>query len=276
MATKLRRETLSEQMATQLLEYIRSLDIQPGTLLPSETRLSAEYGVSRQVVREALRSLQGRGVLTILNGRGAVVRPLDRESLSFTFSRAIQIDTRSLVELMEVRLGLEMQSATLASRRRTAIEAAELTRIVDAMRGHLHDEEEYANLDLAFHLAIARASHNTMLQHLVESIREATSQAIHMGLRHQPSEKEEPYERVQTGHEGILREILLRQPASAARAMARHLGGATNYFASLDAARDPASAHRARAVRTGEVRGAGPREEVSAQRTVERQQQGPQ
>ena len=236
MTTKLRRETLSEQMASQLLDHIRSLDLQPGALLPSETRLSAEYGVSRQVVREALRSLQGRGVVTILNGRGAVVRPLNRESLSFTFSRAIQIDTRSLVELMEVRLGLEMQSATLAARRRSAAELAQLAGIVAAMRTHLRDEVDYADLDLAFHLAIAGASHNAMLYHLVDSIREAARDAIRMGLRLQSAAEAEPFERVQAGHEAILHEIDRRRPAAAARVMARHLGGATSNLAGMGGA----------------------------------------
>src|SRR5579875_2625798 len=173
MATKLRRETLSEQVASQVLQYIRTHALQPGALLPSETRLSDEYGVSRQVVREALRSLQGRGVLNVVNGRGAMLRPLDGATFSFTFSRAIQLDTHSLVELMEVRLGLEMQCASLAAQRRMDRDVAELTRLVTAMRAQLFDEAAYAELDLAFHLAIAKASGNALLYHLVDSIREA-------------------------------------------------------------------------------------------------------
>jgi DNA-binding FadR family transcriptional regulator len=240
MVTRLRRETLSEQVATRILEHIRTHPLHPGTLLPSEARLGEEYGVSRQVVREALRSLQGRGVLTVLNGRGAMVRPLDGATLSFTFSRAIQIDTHSLVELMEVRLGLEVQCATLAAQRRTDQDVAELTRIAAAMRVHLYDELTYADLDLAFHLAIARAGGNAMLYHLVDSIREAARDAIQLGLHWDRSA--ERLEHMQSGHEAILRAVRQQTVTSAGRLMAQHLGGAVHYFAGIGQT-PPAPAH---------------------------------
>jgi len=224
MGTALRRETLSEQVALQLLDAIRTQHLRPGMLLPSETRLSAEYSVSRQVIREALRSLQGKGVLTIMNGRGAVVRPIDREAFSFAFARAIQIDTHSLFELMEVRLALEVECARLAATRRTTEDLAELHQVTAQMRSHLHDEDAYGALDLAFHLLIARASRNAMLYHLLDSIREASSDAIQVGLRSQRSE--EQLHHMQESHEAILYEVERRRPAAAGLIMEQHLAGA--------------------------------------------------
>jgi len=224
VGTKLRRETLSEQVALQLLDHIRTQHLQPGMLLPSETRLCAEYSVSRQVIREALRALQGKGVLTIMNGRGAVVRPIDREAFSFVFARAIQIDTHSLFELMEVRLALEVECARLAATRRTTEDVAEMREVAAQMRLHLHDEGAYGALDLTFHLLIARASRNAMLYHLLDSIREASSDAILAGLRSQRSE--EQLHHMQESHEAILREVERRRPAAAGLIMEQHLSGA--------------------------------------------------
>ena len=71
---RLDNATLGDRATAALLEFIQVQNLQPGSGLPSEVRLTEFLGVSRPVVREALRNLRGLGVVEILNGRGAVVR----------------------------------------------------------------------------------------------------------------------------------------------------------------------------------------------------------
>ena len=77
MLTNLSRQTLPEQVAENLIDFIASEGLKPGELLPSTAKLSESFGVSRPVVREGLRSLASLGIIEIVNGKGAIVKPID-------------------------------------------------------------------------------------------------------------------------------------------------------------------------------------------------------
>jgi GntR family transcriptional repressor for pyruvate dehydrogenase complex len=236
MLPRLQRETLAERVESALLEYIQRHDLKPGALLPPEAALTAQLGVSRAVVREALKSLQGRGTLQIVNGKGAIVRPSDPRTLRLYFSRAVQIRHEAIVELMETRCGLEAECAELAATRRTAEELAGMEQTVTAMRARLHDSDAYADLDVALHLLIAAASHNTMLAQLVESLRAALQDTVREGLRVRRTDAQ--MDAVQESHERIVVAIGHGDPEEARRAMATHLERA---IAAMNAKLDHAS-----------------------------------
>jgi DNA-binding FadR family transcriptional regulator len=217
MLTKLRRETLAEQASQSLIEFIQTQSLKPGDVLPSEAKLSVDFGVSRPIIREALKSLAGKGVIEIVNGRGAVVKPIDSETLSEFFERAMHENDNTIMELMEVRKGIEVQSAALAAQRRTPEELAKMSGIVSAMRQHLNDPDMYIDLDTSLHLTIASATHNAMMYHLVESMREAIKEF--MRTKSIPQVTHEQYsglERSQSIHESLL-SALERGDVNAAR-----------------------------------------------------------
>lgn len=220
MQTKLRRETLAQQVAHHLLDYIERQGLAPGAFLPSEARLAEEFGVSRPSIREALKALEARGVVEIANGRGATVKAMSSEPLSHFFRRTARVNREALLELLEVRRGLEAQSARLAARRRTAADLAAMARVVATMRQQLGDPEAYTDLDTELHLLIARASGNATLYHLVESIREPLQDTIREGLRRRNPGHQ--YERVQAMHEDLLAALERGDAEEAARAMAVH------------------------------------------------------
>lgn len=220
MLTNLRRETLSDQVARHLLDFIENRRVGPGESLPSEAQLAASFGVSRPIVREALRSLEATGVIDVVNGKGATVKPLTGELLTRFFQRAARLHEGTLVELLEVRKGIEVQSAILAAQRRTPEDLIEMMRLVAEMRGHLRDSERYTRLDAQLHLAIAQASRNTVLRHLVESIREPLEDTIRAGLQRRITD--EQHERVQVLHEELFAAIEAGDPIAAGRAMAVH------------------------------------------------------
>ena len=117
MLNNLTRQTLPEQVAENLIDFIASEGLKPGELLPSTARMSESFGVSRPVVREGLRSLASLGIIKIVNGKGAIVKPIDGSLLHLFFQRAVQLQHKSIMELMEVRKPLEIQSAILATER---------------------------------------------------------------------------------------------------------------------------------------------------------------
>lgn len=220
MLSKLPRATLAEQVARNLLAFIEAQKLMPGTLLPPENQLAADLGVSRPIIREALKSLEGRGIITVLSGKGVMIKPLDSEQLQTFFERAIQLDSETIIDLLELRTSLEVQSASLAAQRGTPVELEELARIVAQMREHIQIPERYVELDIAFHRQVALMAHNSMIYWMVTAIRDALTNALQeAALRQHPDER---FEHVQQGHETILACLRQGDAIGAEQAMSAH------------------------------------------------------
>jgi GntR family transcriptional regulator, transcriptional repressor for pyruvate dehydrogenase complex len=224
MLPKLSRETLAEQAARNLMAFIEAQDLKPGKLLPPETKLAADLGVSRPIIREALKSLEGKGVIEVVSGKGAIVKPLDGQPLQLFFERAMQIESEAIIDLMELRRGIEVQSAALAAQRRTPEEVAQLAEIVAGMRRSLRDPDAYVKLDVTFHRLIASMTRNAMIYHLVGAIRESINGAVRESMLR--PQTDEQLERVQAGHEAILASLEQGDTEEAGRAMAAHFAEA--------------------------------------------------
>ena len=219
MPPQLRRDTLAKQLAEHLIARIED-DLVPGTLLPSEASLAAEFGVSRQVVREALKALAAKDVITIANGKGAIVRPMTSEPLRDFFQRALRNRHATAVELLEVRKGIEVQSAALAAKRRTPAELAELQSILPALGEAVRDPAAFTIIDTQFHLLVAAASHNKLLHHLIESIREPMQESMRAVSRRRVTEEQHAF--ALTAHARIVDAIERAEPEAAGSAMAAH------------------------------------------------------
>ena len=220
MRTQLRRETLSEQVADGLIALIERDELAPGALLPSEATLAAEFGVSRPVVREALKALAAKDVIAIANGKGAIVQPMTSAPLKDFFQRALRNRHATAVELLEVRKGIEVQSATLAAQRRTAAELLELKTILPALGNAVHDPNAFTAIDTQFHLLVAAASHNKILHHLIESIRELMQESMRAVSRQRITEEQHQF--ALTAHARIVDAIERSEPKEAGSAMAAH------------------------------------------------------
>jgi GntR family transcriptional repressor for pyruvate dehydrogenase complex len=223
MRITLRRDSLADQVAHHLLDFIDEHALGPGDALPSEAKLTQEFGVSRPIIREALCTLEARGVIEITNGKGATVKPVGGEVMRDFFHRAVRLRPQTLVELLEVRRGVEIQSAVLAARRRTDEDVARLTVTLQAMGRHLVDVDAYTTLDADLHLCIAAASHNTMLYHLIESLRGPLQETIRAGYNRSSLADKET---LMPLHGDIVAAIRCADADMAARAMASHFDGA--------------------------------------------------
>jgi DNA-binding FadR family transcriptional regulator len=147
-----------------------------GTRLPGDAELTAMFGVSRPVLRESVKTLVAKGLLTTKARVGTVVREraawnmFDADVLAWHLDAGI--DKRFLDDLAEIRLAVEPRAAALAASQRTAEDIAELQRSVDRMCKEASDSAGFADADLALHVGVARASGNLFMRsigHVIEA-----------------------------------------------------------------------------------------------------------
>lgn len=152
---------------------------EPGSALPSEGELALRYGVSRLTIREALKVLAGRDLVELRSGKRAVVRSPSSETLSRYLNVAIRRDPSAILELNEIRLGLEAQAASLAATQATkaslTVLRGALQRMADLAENFDRPETErdYHQADIEFHEALAIASGNQMLALVLTSFEDA-------------------------------------------------------------------------------------------------------
>lgn len=218
------RGSLSERAVAALLDHVLSERLAPGTSLPSMDALAAILGVSRPVVREALNALKALGVVEITNGKKTVVRRLDNEVLHIYFRRAVQEIDASIREVMEIRLGIETRAASLAARHRTDAHLEALKELLGGMETAKTDAETFSRLDSTFHRAIAEASGNRLILHVVESLETALRNAAYHGLKRIVDDT--ALEAVVVEHRGIVEAIERRDEVAAAGVMQVHISAA--------------------------------------------------
>jgi DNA-binding FadR family transcriptional regulator len=236
------RGNLAEIVATKLSERIDSGLYPPGEKIPSSAQLCEEFGVSRTVIREAIISLKAGGRVTARQGAGVFVSEKDTKTLNFEISR--MEDIRSAMQILELRLGVEMQAAALAATRRTPEALADIARAY----GHLdaldtHDAEVEARADFEFHLAIARATRNPHFPSFLEAVMESIN--FELVLKHRQSSRAYRgyLKKINKEHAAILSAISQADAKTAKSAIAAHLEESLNrYRALLD---EPASSEPA-------------------------------
>ena len=144
----------------------------PGERLPAERALAEELGVSRVTVREALRVLQGEGLLVTKRGSGGTI-----VSPTLTSWGANGEYDKRMTEVFELRLAVETMAARLAADRVTQQDTARLEECQRALEA-AGDVHAFRRADSEFHLAVARISGNGMLSNVVEDVRAAVSSRL--------------------------------------------------------------------------------------------------
>jgi GntR family transcriptional repressor for pyruvate dehydrogenase complex len=165
------RTSLSEEIATQIINLISTGSLKPGQRLPPERELCTQFGVGRSSLREALRCLSIVGVLDVRLGEGTFVAAGGEKFIGKVFEWRILTERRDIENLLEVRLALESQTAYGAALRRDDDHVRELGEILNKLRNSLESQKAFASLDLEFHLIIARASKNDLMCDLLAMIR---------------------------------------------------------------------------------------------------------
>ncbi len=221
-------DRLSPASAT-VVDHLEGLifdgNIAPGESLPSESQLVTLLGVSRLTVREGVRMLQARGVINVAHGRRPTVAFPSAQPLREFFSSAVRRDVRGMLDLVEVRIAIEVHAAELAALNATRSDLAALDSALGAMRssaGDGVDESDFNDADVRFHAAVASASGNRMIDFLVESMEEPLQYGRAASV-HGHRARSGSLNDLLDIHTHILEAIRRRAPQEAARLMRAHL-----------------------------------------------------
>jgi GntR family transcriptional repressor for pyruvate dehydrogenase complex len=166
------RNTLVDDTADKIRQMIFGGEIMPGELLPSRKELAAQFGVGISTIHEAIKSLDAIGLVESRPGKGTWVRPNALESVihpSLITNRFGQLDIETIYE---ARLMLEVALAELAAQKATPEDIATMWRTFDAAQAVIDDNAEFARLDWDFHVAIAKAGHNVLIETFYQLSRE--------------------------------------------------------------------------------------------------------
>lgn len=167
---EVRVEKVSDKIVNQLIELITEGKLLPGEKLPSERRLTDLFGVGRSSLREALNTLETLGFIEIKKRKGNYVKNMDGAVSLNPLKKIIQVDHKRIVELYEVRRSIEQSSAREAAENRTEEDLEAMHKAL-TLFNNAADKLVFSWEDeIAFHLSVARASHNFVRLHTLKSI----------------------------------------------------------------------------------------------------------
>lgn len=220
MIQAISRVTLTQSISDQMLKLIKDGAWKPGDKIPSENELASSFSVSRNSIREAVKILNKMNVLTSCPGQGtflaqdAVSRILSLEVIDIGYKNA------SVEEIYEIRTLLESQSAYWAALRVTDDDIDELNDLLRLSRDNENrDIAEQNRIHYAFHDAIIHMSKNTLLIHMLSSIK-AEIDAHHASFDNLPAAD---ITNLINDQEKVIAAILNKKPEEARLAMISHL-----------------------------------------------------
>ncbi len=225
-----RKPRLSENVAQKLRTQILAGDFDAGEKLPTETRMTEIFGVSRTVIREAIAALAADGMVEPRHGAGVFV--LDNPTRKIgTMCAEVGSRISQAINVLEVRMGIEIESAGLAAQRRNPSQEARIQEAFFEFERLLQRGEPTGKADFAFHREIAGATNNPFYVEILDAL----------GDRTIPCDRKSPWYSVEVlSHEyltGLQREHLLilqaisaSDPVAARDAMRAHLTAAQHRY----------------------------------------------
>jgi len=205
--TTVERPRLIDQVLASLLSQIQTSGLSPGDALPRERELAAQLDVSRSMIRQAFRVLEDRGIVDSRQGSGRYLRVASSQDPDLPHA----LETASIVDILEARIILERNCVALACERRTAGEASTINQRARTLTSFRDN--------VAFHVAIASATHNFMLERLVRQQIELAEQ-LHQRGRYDDADA---VGAMKVEHAAIAEAITNRDPAAASELMVVHL-----------------------------------------------------
>ena len=213
---RVQRVDLVQEVVDRLREQVVSGRFAPDTPLPPEGELGRTLGVSRTVIREAMRTLRAQGLVEVSQGRRPRVKPADPRDLVQALGTFLQRGDHSLLHLTEVRIPLETEIASMAAQRATPaqIEAMETALRRMTAAGKLDDQIE---ADVEFHNLLAVATGNPVFELLLATLAGLMRQSRRRTL------SRTGLARADAGHLAVLAAVRQADPRRAREAMREHL-----------------------------------------------------
>jgi DNA-binding FadR family transcriptional regulator len=217
--TSVKQNRISVEIVNQLKGSILSGRFKPGERMPTERELTEQFQVSRVVVREAVRELEIKGLVKILQGPagGAYVTDLSFEHLDSAFLDLFLCGKLSVAELIRTRILVEAEIARLAAADPDPENARRLKEALKAEEAEAVSQADLVSSRLLVHHVLADMGGNRLLKAIAGSLFQLTGEVI---LEVKPVQ--EVFHR-QAEHAKIVRAVLAGDAATAAEAMQRHL-----------------------------------------------------
>jgi GntR family transcriptional repressor for pyruvate dehydrogenase complex len=216
--TSILQKRIYEEISLRLQTLVQNDNLKPGDRLPPERQLAVMFGVSRNSVREAIKSLEQQGILISRPGAGTYIAEETQANLTTALGDAFAQARHHLDDIFELRLLLEPQIAHLAAQRITRREILELSGLMEEYEKNMYDGQPVFFLDQAFHDAIAAATGNKSITRLMEQmhdlLRESRDEALQSPARSLKALED---------HRKILSALSLNDPDRAREAMRGHL-----------------------------------------------------
>lgn len=220
-------ESVAGRATRQLQQLILERDLQAGDVLPAERELGELFGVSRTVVREAVKSLAAKGLVDVRRGHGTVVTFPDVELAAETIANMLRSEGAGRIafsRVHEVRRLLEVEIAGLAAERRVALDLEQLRQTLEQTEAST-SPAAWARGDIEFHATLARAAHNPLLSALLGSMSQ-----ILLELRRTAARLPDTQSRAQRFHRSIYEAVEAGASGAARKAMRAHMNEAESTF----------------------------------------------
>ena len=228
------RQRLTDDLAQRIRRLIQLRDYQPGDRLPSIVEMARHFAVGGPTVREALRKLETLGAVVIRHGSGVYVgRPSDALVISNPIFEGA-LSKKLLVDLIEARLPIEVQSAALAARHAGTRDLEAMAALLARADASLDDAAVLNEVNLAFHRQIAVASGNAVLHQLLEVLGSLFREEQRLILDIHGSRRRDHAE-----HTAIHEALVAHDEPLATERMRRHLEGVRDLLLHWDPAATP-------------------------------------
>jgi GntR family transcriptional repressor for pyruvate dehydrogenase complex len=215
-----RDQTLTERAQEQIGDFIVNGTFTPGDRLPSENEMGTMLGVSRTVVREAVRLLVAKGLVEVRTGSGIYAKKLDAELMRGPLELLLRSQRLSIDEIIEVREAIEVRIAGLAAERAEKEDIAALEEAVRLLKKTRNSPREYAETDVLFHARLAAAARNPLFMILSSSLNATMLGPIAQCAR---ARGDAVIEEAQLDHLRILERVKAKDVEGARRAMQESL-----------------------------------------------------
>ncbi|KKC23821.1 FadR/GntR family transcriptional regulator [Sphingomonas sp. SRS2] len=212
--------SLVQQAVQAVRDHIRDNDLKVGDTLPGEGHFAELMGVSRAVMREAFGALAALKLIDVANGRRARVGAIDGSVMAASLDHAVATSQVSMTEIWDVRRTVEVRTAMLAAEHRTDQEAAQILALAEAMATAGDDMALVTASDVAFHDAIARASHNALFVQIIGSFAPMMHVAVPAAWKTRTTDEEKAETIVR--HRALAKAIADRDPEAARISMTSH------------------------------------------------------
>lgn len=226
-------DRLSDRLAAILRERIESGAWPPGHRLPTEAQMTAEHGVSRTTVREAVSRLKSMGLLTLRQGSGMFVAAAGQPR-ALAFDPTVLNSLSAVLQVVEVRRSLEGEVAALAAQRITPAKCEHIESTLVAIELAVAEGRDGVEEDLGFHRAIAQATDNPQFERLLDFLEQYQREAIRV-TRANEAARDQFMREVRTEHAAIARAVCRGDEAAARRAAVRHMANAERRIEEADA-----------------------------------------